>query len=472
MKQIFLLLILANLFISCNASYLNGTLVNKDKFIFEKLEDDRSKLNRSTTEVAEAPSLDNDMIWGINGHTMTSLAYKGEGSIDKQLDLLKEFQSTFYRVNMRTVEDGSVTLYKNDEKRWLELLDKAKKANIKILPVFQLKNNFDEMTVAQAYQYGKNLAVGFATKYGSHFEYYELGNEQDKLMVLKDSSGAKVNHYNKERFAVWASYLKGMSVGVKEADPTSKSIINSAGRTKYGYFQLIEEAGIEYDILGFHWYSKSGTINQPFHDNPGGEDVLNVLYERFKKPIWITEINQKDGARIYSEEEQAHWLEKFISNIKNRPYVKAFFVYELIDQPHLCDGKGWEAVTECKYGMVYKKGNQKTFTYREYAKTYKYLVEEIKYGREDLSAKLANVSIEPSGTSLEDVTLNEGITSNYDEVLNRKPTPRELKYWKKQIRKNATITSMYDTLVNSLAIYQQAIIDGYEQRTGFSFYND
>lgn len=468
MKKILFLLIASQIIFSCKSSYLNGTLVKKENFIFNKNENERSKLSLSTTERTEIPTSKNDMIWGINGHPLTSPAYKGEASIELQLNLLKEFQSSYYRVNIRTTEDGSVSVYKNDEARWLELLDKAKKLDIKILPVFQLRNNFDEMTATQAYEDGKKRAKGFAERYGDYFDYYELGNEQDKLMVLKDSSGAKITHYNKDRFKVWAAYLKGMSEGVKEADPVSKSIINSAGRTKYGYFQLIKDAGIKYDILGFHWYSKTGTINQPYYDDPGGEDVLDVLYEKFKKPIWITEINQKDGVGKFPEDEQAHWTKNFIKEVQNRPYIKAFFMYELIDQPHLCDGKGWEAITECKYGMVYKKPGQNNYTYREYAKTFKFIVEELKFGKEDIANTLATI---PSKT-IDNQEIGEGISKNYQEILKRQPTSKELKYWTKKIKKDTSIAEMYESLVNSVALYQKSIIEGYEKRTGFSFYNN
>ncbi|EDM45366.1 hypothetical membrane-anchored protein [unidentified eubacterium SCB49] len=478
MKKTWIIIAMSVLFISCKPLYLNSALDNPEEFLFIKNINDASQLILSTTKQTDSVVLVQDeFIWGFNGHPLNSEGYHASGSIDEQFKLLNEFQTTHYRVNVYVDKDGRVSKYKNSEERWIEFLLKAKEANVTILPLFHLiKYDFDN-TEEEAFAYAKRQAAGFVKHYGKHFNVYELGNEMDMKLIIKGFSGSEISHYREQDMKVWASYLKGMIEGIKEVNPAAKTIVNSAGRTKYGFFEFLKNENVNYDYLGFHFYSKEGTLDTPFYDEIGGQDVLDELYKRINKPVWITEVNQHQGSRKYSQESQSNWIHSFIEAVKKKPYVKAFFMYELLDQPVLCDGEGYEALTECQYGLIEWEQKYSQYRFKIAAETYKYLIEEAKYGKENINrsleqkeAEIKNLSM--SNFSTESSDFNTFIAKAYSTIINRAPNEMEVKYWQKKITKGHSLNDILTSLLSSKAFYQKAIITGYKQRTGFPFYRE
>lgn len=501
--NLILLVIIASLLSSCGSSNFYGVI---DEYTYDQ-KTDGIKRDKSTQTMLVPATMASDFIWGINGHTLDSPSYFEDNSLELQFKLLKELQNTYYRVNVFTKEDGEVTFYKNHPKRWEETLRLSEKYDIKILPVFHLKDYDTTMTVDQAYQKAKRKTAGFAKMYHRYFDYYELGNERDNLIIKKKADGVEIEDYNLKQFDVLASYFKGMHEGIKQEDPSAKTMINSAGWKHWGFFEYLKQLEIPYDIISWHWYSNQGMLEGPFTVHSTGEDVLALLYERFNKPIWITEINQHDGTASATQNDQAFWVHNFIKDLSKRPYVEGYFIYELLDQPHLDDGNGWENPKEAYYGIVDWVTPYETYAYKSGFTTYKFNIEASKHGKQNYFKAVYTVLEKTMDTDVQfksmastinkeselsiklDELLSDAViimpqtpleinedehTNNivyfYEKTLNRDATEENIKYWTKKLKKDMAPKEFIKLLLMSKEFYQKAIIEGYEKRTGFPFY--
>lgn len=463
---------------------------------FNKLsEAERKSVRKAPSRPIELPE---DFIWGINGHPITNHDY-AVGSIQHQIDLLKEHQLEYYRVDITTFDDGTVN---NNPAKFDELLKLSKKEGIKILPIIKIDRQLADYshTTEQAYTLGKKQAFGFASKYGSYFEYYELGNEQENKVILKDRNGTSTSHYDENRFKVLVWYFKGMVDGIKEAYPDAKIMI-TGGWLHWGYFELLEQENFDYDVISWHWYSNMGSMYKAKY---GGGNVMDSLKTKFNKPIWITEINKKDGSRDGSYQEQAYWVEYYMEELDRQRDIKAFILYELYDEPYLYD-KSWAGPGEASYGIVSFKTSPKepnNIAYKPVSNTLKFKIEEIKHGYEDyvymvykditgeypdtytlntLTKELKKHNSKE--TIIEQLLLDnqsrfqriDGATekeviskveSSYIALLKRAPQTNELNYWNKRLkRKNQDIDK---TLLLSEEYWENAIWKGYERRTGYT----
>ena len=99
-------------------------------------------------------------------------------------------------------------------------------------------------------------------------------------------------------------------------------------------------ASVHFAILSWHWYSDR--INAI--EEPGGRYLLGELL-RFEKLIWITELNFQLGLLASKQgNSNGHGglsngcicllaTMKHMNQLRNRG-VKAYFIYELLDDPH------------------------------------------------------------------------------------------------------------------------------------------
>lgn len=438
-----------------------------------------------------------NFIWGINGHPVTALDYT-DGDLNQEFELLNEHQFEMYRIDIRTDSSGNVVWH---PERFDELLSKSVD-EVKILPIIIIDQFIKEyaLTPDQAFALGKRQSQGFVRKYGNHFEYYELGNEQERKIIFPNVNGSSISNYDQRKFEIVSSYLRGMVEGIKLEDPSAKLLV-SASWLHWGYFDLLESAGVHFDIISYHWYSNMGSMFNSKYENV---NIINTLTKRYNKPIWITEINKKDGSIYDTEEEQAYWVDYFIDELDYQSNIKALFIYELYDEPNLKD-QDWISEGEAYYGIVKWNSTPKQYnsiSYKPVSDVLKFRIEEIKYGYVDfISSLLRHLEQEEKDAANEQsllqvlqnlkskemmvdqllkkadnlsLTLNlkteseksDQINTLYNFLLNRNPTPKEIKYWSKRIkRKN---TNVVKTILLSQEYWENAVWSGYEKRTGYS----
>lgn len=261
---------------------------------------------------------------GVNGHPLNQEAYATLSS-EEQMQLLKSLGMNLYRVDFTVTGQGKIV----PSQRYEKLRAAANAAGITILPMLpDAKLDYDG-TEETAYQQGYARGYGFAEENGNDFTYYNIGNELDNDCILPNKSGRAAEHYDPKKFRVIAAHLKGMDDGIKAIDPSAQTMIN-AGWMHYKYLQMLEDYGVKYDIIAYHWYSDMETAAASAYQI---NDITEFLATQFTKPIWFTEINIRNKTGSVSDEVQRDFLNTVIAKCQKNPQVKAVVVYELFNQP-------------------------------------------------------------------------------------------------------------------------------------------
>lgn len=276
-----------------------------------------------TTPTPDTSTTEN-FYFGVNGHPLNQEAY-ATLSAEQQMLLLKSLGMNIYRVDFTVTSQGKIV----PAQRFEKLRAAADMAGITILPMLpDAKLDYND-TEDAAYQQGYLRGYGFAQEHGTYFTYYNIGNELDNDCILPNKSGKIAAHYDSKKFRVIAAHLKGMDEGVKAADKDAQTMIN-ASWMHYKYLQMLEDYGVKYDIVAYHWYSDMETAAASAYQI---NDITTFLAKQFKKPIWFTEINIRNKTGSIPEETQRDFLNTVISKCQNNPNVHAVIIYELFNQP-------------------------------------------------------------------------------------------------------------------------------------------
>lgn len=284
------------------------------------------------------PAWPGGFVWGVNGHPLTQEAYFG--NIDRQIALIRGMGMSYYRCDMS--HDGRGVIRDSVKLRYFyELVRQAGASGISIIPLlfpppptvlYALPD-----TVA-AYEQGFTLGRGFAEQYGRYFHLYELGNENDNDLITPGTDGAERYQYDTVKLNLLAAWLNGMSDGLRKLVPDARIIVSNGGWKHYAYYRLLEEKGVKFDIIGYHWYDGGRA------DLRG---VLSVLKTQFAgKTVWFTEVNRRGGNAGSADRAQKRKVNLYLRMMRKAgKNIKGAFIYELFDQP------GLEGANERQYGI-------------------------------------------------------------------------------------------------------------------------
>ncbi|MBN8854801.1 MAG: hypothetical protein BGO55_20140 [Sphingobacteriales bacterium 50-39] len=314
--------------------------------------------------------IDPNFKWGVNGHPIVQGSYFN--SIGLQMDVLKELQAPYYRVDLLHLDENG-TVPSVELAHFNELMSKAGAADIQVIPVMILRSDLYSLTPADAEIKGRALAAGFASRYGNYFSYYELGNEDDIPLITVPRTdgtgldGTLVRDYDPDHLAVTCAYLRGMISGIKSVDPSAKTIVSGANHLLY--YTLLLNEGVNFDILGYHYYWVNGYT-----------DILHALSTTFaQKEVWFTEVNSYDAVRNneYYPNLQDTIVGHFIQLLDQQTNIKGFFIYELFNEGYLTD-----STREAKFGLIRIPYTAAT-SRQPLFYTYKLKIEETKRGWQD-----------------------------------------------------------------------------------------
>jgi hypothetical protein len=289
--------------------------------------------------------------WGVNGHPLSQSAYF-DVPLATQVELVAATGAGWYRVDLSTNDFAASTA------RFDELLADAEKKGIQLLPVLissagdRSATAAPESIRAEAFAFARRVAG----RYRGRITHWELGNELDAYALVRkgdrtrkgtlwqwgDPDGSDPDDYDEMRYQRAKDEILGLQEGVKASDPQAITIVDTAGWLHYGFVErLVNEDHVPFDILAWHWYSEMGDLT-----HVGGRFDLVAYLARFGKPLWLTEINLRNGSAAGRDRELAEFMTQAISKIGANPGIGGLFVYELLDEPYFGENG------ESHYGLV------------------------------------------------------------------------------------------------------------------------
>lgn len=290
--------------------------------------------------------------WGVNGHPVSQEGY-WQVPLVTQLDLTQELGAGWYRL------DVTFSAFQASTTRLDELLAEAEKRGVKLLPVLVPDGDFFEgaTSVDQVRRSSADFGQAITSRYKGRITHWELGNEMDSYAMIKKGEptrsgklwewdgapdGSRADDYHQGRYERVRALLQGLNDGVKASDPAALTMVDTAGWLHYGFIdRLVTEDRLPFDILAWHWYSEMGDMTRV----QGKLDLIELL-KRYGKPLWITEVNRRDGSKGGRHDDAAAYLSRVARQMREHPAIHAFFVYELLDEPYF----GLEG--ESDYGLV------------------------------------------------------------------------------------------------------------------------
>lgn len=319
----------------------------------------------STSGIAQISN--NSFRWGVNGHPLTQSDYN-KTTWDKQISFLKELNLNTYRVDVMLDTQG---LPKN-EYSFQELNSKLNSNSISMFPVLII-TGLSGLDAGQIYTQCYNQGKAFGLKYGNKFPWLEVGNEEDNK-VIASGNGIKASDYNDQKIPNVMAKLKGFIDGLKSVSPDIKVSI-SFGWVHFYYLELLKQNNVNYDIIGYHWYSNMGggditNVHTPFVSG----NLLKSVSDKFNKEIWITEFNYYRGTKNGDYTKQADYISQSIKSIISQNIIKGFFIYELFDQ----SASGQRSPNEANYGLVMKQDANSDYTKKEVYTRYQSLINDYK----------------------------------------------------------------------------------------------
>lgn len=283
--------------------------------------------------------MDRKVNFGVNGHPLNNGSYAG--SLEQQVADLKKLGLRTYRVNVNPSDPDKY-------QRLSQLIAIAEKAGIRILPTIIMKaQGYSDENIAHDDAREKTYAL--VKQFGTHVKVWELGNEYDLYCLQQGSSGASPGDYDTTRYDMVRALLTGMLQGLHEADPSARSMVNTAKSNQYpvdsGFLQRLIDDGVRFDIVSYHYYDQDGHV--PTTNDGTRVSALQILHDGFHKPIWITEFDRSssgpDIGPSADPKAQGQALTRGMREIAADAAeydVANADIYELLNQPELLKQPG------------------------------------------------------------------------------------------------------------------------------------
>lgn len=287
-----------------------------------------------------------DFMWGVNTHHDYYNVY-ASANVEDQMHLMAELGVKLIRTGFSSNLDWTDKVVRMANKYGMKVM----------LCNGSVRSTLEEYDADLVFATAKMIANRYNGKKGyGKVDYIQIDNEVDNYLMsraheagLNPGDGSDKNKYIKEDVERVCYMFNNYAAGIRAADSDIKIIINS-GWTHYGFHDWLEEYKVDYDIIGFDWYTDMSTT----FINRGKRPVEQVefLHDRYGKDIIICETNQ--WVNEETDESNAASYDDFITLLNDAytyPYVLGACVYELCDEAYMekVDGPYYR---EAHFGLI------------------------------------------------------------------------------------------------------------------------
>ena len=225
------------------------------------------------------------------------------------------------------------------------------------------------LDIKDTYKDGNTVGKEIATHYKGKIKYYQLMSEQGSTALKGSSySGEKESDYDKAKYEKVREWMKGASAAIRKVDPNAKLVITDQW-THTAYLDMLARDKVDYDIIGWDWYSGMGPMGERKLAN--GTLLVDKL-KSFNKPIILAEVNfTPDPKTGQSQQDQSDFIKTTAEWAYNSGYIKGFYVFKLVDYKPTQDNPN-DCCALIKFKSVNKFGDKRQAfdTYAEIIKKY------------------------------------------------------------------------------------------------------
>ncbi len=282
-----------------------------------------------------------DFLWGVNTHCDFYPVYRRENA-EKQLKLIRDMGCGIVRTNFYNFDfsDFYVPL--------------ANAYGLKVMLV--VDGYVDDFSGGYNKETDFELFRKVAERYdGNHgfgkIDFIQLNNEVDVKIGRFNPNfgdGETAEEFPQPIMQSAYEHFANAAVGVRAAKTDVKIVIN-AGWKHYGMLLYMREKGIDFDLVGWDWYTDMSKAM--IREGKRAFQIAETLHELFDKDIIVCETNTWTNGSM-DENDVTNWDDLFdiINDAVNYPYVKGLILYECCDEMHFEAGDQYER--EAHFGLV------------------------------------------------------------------------------------------------------------------------
>ncbi|MCQ2450009.1 MAG: glycosyl hydrolase 53 family protein [Clostridia bacterium] len=264
-----------------------------------------------------------DFLWGVNTHCDFYPVYRRENA-EKQLKLIRDMGSKIVRVNFYNFDFSDF------------YIPLANACGLKVMLVVDgyLRDISDNYNAAAEYELYRKIADRYDGNHGfGKIDFIQINNEVDVFLSAfnpKFGDGETIEEFPQPMMQKVYEHFANASAGIRAAKTDVKIVIN-AGWKHYGMFLYMNEKGIDFDLLGWDWYSDMATAMKREGKRPF--QLAETLHDLFGKDIIVCETNIWTDSLIDTDD-VSNWDDLFgiIDDAVSYPFVKGLIIYECCDE--------------------------------------------------------------------------------------------------------------------------------------------
>lgn len=289
-----------------------------------------------------------DFLWGVNTHCDFYPVYR-RSNAEEQLKLIRDMGCGIVRTNF----------YNFDFSDFYVPLANACGLKVMLVVDGQMRNPIDNYDTAAEFELYRKIAERYDGSHGfGKIDFIQISNEVDVFLSTFNPNfgdGETVEEFPQPMMQAVYERFANAAAGIRAAKNDVKIVIN-AGWKHYGMFLYMKEKGIDFDLIGWDWYTDMSRAMA--REGKRAFQLAETLHELFGKDIIVCETNFWTDTAI-DDDDVSNWDELFdiINDVMTYPYIKGLIIYECCDEMPFEPEGGFNR--EAHFGLIKadKQGN-------------------------------------------------------------------------------------------------------------------